>query len=66
MVLILQSSRKCRLHSYRVLWYIFTMKLEEINIPSDPESGDSNHAVWETYLYGLSGLLTAQKKQDKV
>lgn len=30
------------------------MKLEEINIPSDPESGDSNHAVWVTYLYSLS------------
>lgn len=42
------------------------MKLEEINIPSNPGSGDSNHTVWETYLYGLRGLLTALKKQDNV
>lgn len=42
------------------------MKLEEIHIPSDPESGDSTHAAWETYLYGLSRLLTALKKQDSV
>lgn len=25
----------------KVLWYIFSMKLEEISIPSDPGSGDS-------------------------